>query len=149
MRILFISDNFPPEVNAPATRTFDHCREWVKKGHKVTVLTCAPNFPKGKVYPGYKNSLYNTTYVEGIKVIRLWTYITENKGFFKRVLDYSSFAFMAILAGIFIKTDRIVTTSPQFFVNFSGLVLKLVKRRPWVLELRDIWPGPFIGGVNG
>jgi hypothetical protein len=58
MHILFLTDNFPPEVNAPASRTFEHCREWVKAGEKVTVITCAPNFPKGKVFPGYKNKLW-------------------------------------------------------------------------------------------
>ena len=46
MHILFLTDNFPPEVNAPASRTFEHCREWVKAGHQVTVVTCAPNFPR-------------------------------------------------------------------------------------------------------
>ena len=57
MRILFLTDNFVPEVNAPATRTYEHCIEWVKEGVDVTVITCAPNFPHGKVYKGYKNKL--------------------------------------------------------------------------------------------
>ena len=52
MHILFLTDNFPPEGNAPATRTFEHAREWVKKRHKVTVITCAPNFPEGTVFEG-------------------------------------------------------------------------------------------------
>jgi hypothetical protein len=52
VHILFLTDNFPPEVNAPASRTFEHCREWVKAGHRVTVITCAPNFPKGRVFDG-------------------------------------------------------------------------------------------------
>ena len=50
MKILFLTDNFPPEVNAPATRTYEHCKEWVKQGEEVTVITCTPNFPQGKVY---------------------------------------------------------------------------------------------------
>ncbi len=57
MHILFLTDNFPPEGNAPATRTFEHTREWVKQGHEVTVITCAPNFPEGKVFDGYQNKL--------------------------------------------------------------------------------------------
>ena len=48
MHVLFLIDNFPPEVNAPASRTFEHCRAWVRSGHQVTVITCAPNFPKGQ-----------------------------------------------------------------------------------------------------
>ncbi|HIP45064.1 MAG TPA: glycosyltransferase WbuB, partial [Sulfurospirillum arcachonense] len=93
MKILFITDNFPPETNAPATRTHEHCKEWVKKGVEVTIITCAPNFPQGKVYEGYKNKFYQTEVIEGIKVIRVWSYITANEGFAKRVLDYVSFSF--------------------------------------------------------
>jgi len=58
VHILFLTDNFPPEVNAPASRTFEHCREWVKARHRVTVITCAPNFPKGKVFDGYRNRFW-------------------------------------------------------------------------------------------
>ena len=58
MRILFLSHYFPPEVNAPATRTFEHCQHWVRQGHKVTVISCVPHQPMGKVYPGYKNRFF-------------------------------------------------------------------------------------------
>lgn len=71
MRILFLTDNFPPEVNAPASRTYEHCKEWVRAGADVTVITCAPNFPQGKVYEGYKNKLYQKEIIDGIKVIRV------------------------------------------------------------------------------
>ncbi|MEM8647186.1 MAG: glycosyltransferase WbuB, partial [Pseudomonadota bacterium] len=67
MHILFLTDNFPPEVNAPASRTFEHCRQWVRDGHQVTVITCAPNFPKGQVFDGYRNRLWQTEEMEGIK----------------------------------------------------------------------------------
>ena len=56
MHILFLTDNFPPEGNAPATRTFEHAREWVDKGHKLTVISCAPNFPEGKVFEGTRTN---------------------------------------------------------------------------------------------
>ena len=97
MHILFLTDNFPPEVNAPASRTFEHCREWVKAGHRVTVITCAPNFPKGRVFDGYRNRLWQREQVEGIEVIRVWSYITANEGFTRRVMDYLSFMMSAIL----------------------------------------------------
>lgn len=144
MKILFITDNFPPEVNAPASRTYEHCKEWVKRGIEVTVITCAPNFPQGKVYEGFKNRLYSSEIIDGIKVIRVWSYITANAGFLKRVLDYVSFAFMAFWAGLFQKTDVIIVTSPQFFTTFTGFSLSMVKRRPWVFELRDLWPESII-----
>jgi len=140
MKILFISDNFPPEVNAPASRTYEHCREWVKQGADVTVITCAPNFPHGKIYEGYKNRLFSRETVDGIEVIRVWSFIAANAGFFKRILDYLSFAFAAFWAGLFQKADVIVATSPQFFTTFTGCALSVCKRKPWVFELRDFWP---------
>ncbi|TBW30435.1 glycosyltransferase family 4 protein [Gramella sp. KN1008] len=144
MKLLFLTDNFPPEVNAPANRTYEHCKEWVKSGVDVTVITCAPNFPKGEVYPGYKNKLYQKEVIDGIKVIRVWSYITANEGFVKRILDYISFAIMAFFAGLFVRTDLIIATSPQFFTAVSGYMLSFFKRKKWVVEVRDLWPESII-----
>lgn len=141
MHILFLSDNFPPEVNAPASRTYEHCREWVKEGHKVTVITCAPNFPTGKIFEGYKNRLWQREDVAGIEVVRVWSYVTANEGFLKRTADYLSFMVSAILAGVFVRRpDVIVGTSPQFFTAVAAHVVGALRRTPWVFELRDIWP---------
>ena len=140
MKILFLTDNFPPEVNAPASRTFDHCREWAKNGDEVTVITCAPNFPQGKVYPGYKNKFWQEERIEGISVIRVWSYIVANKGFLKRTLDFISYSVSSFFAGLFVKSDLIVATSPQFFTALSGRALSFWKRTPWVMEVRDLWP---------
>lgn len=140
MRILFLTDNFPPEVNAPANRTYEHAKEWVKRGVEVTVITCAPNFPRGKVFGGYKNKLYQKEIIDGIKVIRVWTIITANKGTIKRICDYSSYAIMAFFAGLFKKTDVIIATSPQFFTALCGRWLSFIKRKPWIMEVRDLWP---------
>lgn len=141
MHILFLSDNFPPEVNAPASRTFEHCREWVRAGHKVTVITCAPNFPGGQLFGGYKNKLWQSETVAGIRVIRVWSYITANEGFAKRILDYLSYMFTATIAGLFVRrVDVVVGTSPQFFTAVAAWLVAACKRVPWVFELRDIWP---------
>ena len=120
MKILFLSDNFPPEVNAPATRTYEHCKEWVRCGAEVTVITCVPNFPQGKVYKGYRNKLYQSEIIDGIRVIRVWSYITVNEGFLKRTLDYISFSVSSFFVGLFQRTDIIIATSPQFFTALSG-----------------------------
>jgi len=114
LKILFLTDNFYPEMNAPANRTYEHCREWVKMGMDVTVITCVPNFPAGKVFPGYKNKLYQKEFIDGIKVIRVWSFITANTGTFKRIVDYISFAFMAFIISIFVRTELIIATSPNF-----------------------------------
>ncbi|MFA7272763.1 MAG: glycosyltransferase family 4 protein [Crocinitomicaceae bacterium] len=140
MRILFLTDNFPPEVNAPATRTYEHCKEWVKAGMKVTIITCAPNFPEGKIYAGYKNKLIQKETIDGIKVIRVWTYVTANEGQVKRILDYLSFMVASFLVGLFVKTDVIIGTSPQFFTAISARWLSFWKRKPWIMEVRDLWP---------
>jgi glycosyltransferase involved in cell wall biosynthesis len=149
-RILFLTDNFPPEVNAPATRTYEHAREWVEKGFKVTVITCAPNFPHGKVYEGFKNKLISREEKDRIKVIRVWTYITANEGFLKRILDYISFAVMAFFVGFWVRTDIIVATSPQFFTAVAGRWLSFFKFKPWIMEVRDLWPESIaaVGAMN-
>lgn len=140
MKILFLTDNFYPEVNAPASRTYEHAREWVKAGHEVTVITCVPNFPKGKVFDGYKNKLWQKEAIDGIEVIRVWSYIAANKGFVRRTLDFISFSVTSFLAGLFVKVDVIVATSPQFFTALSGRTLSFWKRVPWIMEVRDLWP---------
>ena len=144
MRILFLTDNFPPESNAPATRTFEHCSKWVDMGYKVTVITCHPNFPEGKIHEGYSNKIYDISNMGGIKVIRVVTYVASNKGFSKRILDYLSYAVSSFIFGLFVRTDIIVATSPQFFTALSARLLSLFKNKPWVMEVRDLWPDSIV-----
>ena len=150
MRILFLTDNFPPETNAPATRTYEHCLRWIDMGYKVTVITCFPNFPKGKVFEGYTNKLYQKENIDGITVIRVWSYIAENNGFVKRIIDYVSYAVTSFFFGLFVKTDLIIATSPQFFTAISGRMLSVFKRIPWIMEVRDLWPDSIaaVGSMN-
>jgi len=145
MHILFLTDNFPPEGNAPASRTYEHAREWVKLGHEVTIITGAPNFPEGKVYEGYKNDWYSKELLDGIEVRRVKTYITANEGFVKRILDFVSFMVSGFIAGLFVKKpDVIIGTSPQFFTAVGAWALAAVRFKPFVFELRDIWPASII-----
>lgn len=141
MHILFFSHYFPPEGNAPATRTYENCKRWVELGHQVTVVTCAPNCPAGVVYNGYKNKLYQRETVDGIDLIRVWTYIAANKGTFKRIANYASYTMSSVVASLGLgRPDIIVATSPQFFCGWSGVLTRLWKRVPFVLEIRDLWP---------
>jgi glycosyltransferase involved in cell wall biosynthesis len=141
MRILFLSHYFPPEVNAPASRTYEHCRQWVRDGHEVTVVTCVPNHPAGKIFAGYRNRVHQTETKDGITIVRLWTYITPNEGFFRRSLNYVIFMIMTIGAAPFLaKCDVVLTTSPQFFNGLAGYFVGRLKRVLWVLEIRDLWP---------
>ena len=141
MHILFLSHYFPPEVNAPATRTYEHCRRWVKAGHRVTVVTCAPNCPHGKVFDGYRNRWRQEEMMAGIHVIRIWTCLAANKGFFWRILNYLTYMLSATLQALLVRdADLIVATSPQFFCGWAGVLTKWLKRKPFVLEIRDLWP---------
>lgn len=145
MRILFLSDNFPPETNAPATRLHEHATRWVRAGHDVTVITCAPNFPEGKLFAGYENRWRQVETIDGIRVVRVKTYITANEGFVRRTLDYMSFMVTGFVAGLFEKrTDVVVSTSPQFFCALGTWALSGVRRLPWVFELRDLWPASIV-----
>jgi glycosyltransferase involved in cell wall biosynthesis len=141
MKILFLSHYFPPEVNAPATRTYEHCRRWVELGHEVTVVSCVPHHPMGKAYPGYSNKWIQTEYKDGIKAIKVLTYITANEGFVKRTWNYVFFMIMAVLVAPFLpRADMVISTSPQFFNGLAGYFVSRIKRCPWVLEIRDLWP---------
>lgn len=145
MRILFLSDNFPPEGNAPATRLYEHAIRWVRDGHEVTVITCAPNFPEGKLFAGYVNRWRHVEMLDGIRVVRVKTYITANEGFLRRTLDYMSFMLMSFLMGLFERRpDVVVATSPQFFCAVGGWALALARWRPFVFELRDLWPASIV-----
>src|SRR5262249_21369552 len=131
--------------NAPATRTYEHARAWVAEGHDVTVLTNVPNFPTGQVFPGYRNRLWQRETMDGVRVVRVWTYITANEGFLLRSLDYLSFALTGVIPGLFLRRpDVVVATSPQFFTALAGCVLAGIKRRPFVFELRDLWPDSIV-----
>jgi glycosyltransferase involved in cell wall biosynthesis len=118
----------------------------------VTVITCAPNFPSGKVFNGYRNRLWQAEDMEGMRVIRVWSYIARNDGFTKRIIDYLSFMVAACLAAIFVRrVDVIIGTSPQFFTACAAYATSVLKRRPWIFELRDIWPESIrtVGAMDG
>ncbi len=145
MKILFLSDNFAPEGNAPASRTHEHAVQWVRDGHDVTVITTAPNFPEGAVFSGYRNRWYATERMDGIKVVRVKSYIAANAGFARRILDYLSFMVTGAIAALFSpKPDILVTTSPQFFCAVAGWIVSHIRRVPWVFELRDLWPASIV-----
>jgi glycosyltransferase involved in cell wall biosynthesis len=144
MHILVLSDNFVPEQNAPALRTRDHCRRWAEEGHQVTVITTVPNFPVGEPQYGYKNKWRQEETIDGIRVVRVWSYMAPNEGVFRRSLDFLSFAVMACIAGRREQPNVIVATSPQLLTGLAGHWLSRAKRVPWIFEVRDMWPDSVI-----
>jgi glycosyltransferase involved in cell wall biosynthesis len=146
MRILFLSHYFPPEVNAPASRTYDHAKRWVQEPDiKVTVITNHPNHPNGILYPGYQNRWVTREEKDGVDVYRVKTYLAPNKGFLRRTLNYLFFMVASVIAAIRLpKPDVVVATSPQFFCAVAGYLVSRMKKSPFVFELRDIWPESII-----
>lgn len=140
MNVLFFSHYYLPEGNAPATRVSALAERWVKAGHQVTVVTCAPNVPNGIVYEGYRNRRTSEV-LNGVKIERVKTYIAPNKGAVRRLFNFVSYFFSALWTSLRLpKADVCIATSPQIFCGYVGVWYKRLRRVPLVVEIRDIWP---------
>lgn len=142
LRILYLSQYFPPEMGAPSARVYELSRRWAAQGAQVTVLTGFPNHPTGIIPKEYRGYRYLKEEKDGIKVIRTYVLAAPNQGFFKRILCYMSFMFSSIIQGTHRvgKQDLIIATSPQFFVGIAGYIISRLKKTPFVFEVRDLWP---------
>ena len=114
-------------MGAPAARVHELSRAWVRRGHKVTVLTAFPHHPTGIIPEGYRGRRMMRESVDGIEVLRTWVYATPNKGFAKRLISYISFMCSALVLGLpwarRRRFDAVVATSPQFFVAVAGWLI--------------------------
>jgi glycosyltransferase involved in cell wall biosynthesis len=129
---------------------YERARYWARWGHSVVVITCAPNFPEGRVYPGYQNRWRHTEILDGIRVVRVKSYITANSGTLRRMLDYLSFLPAAFCAGLFEEADVVAATSPQMFAALAGAMAAFCLRRNFLLEISDLWPESIlaVGAMN-
>lgn len=144
MKILYVSQYFPPEMGAPAARAAELSRHWAAAGHDVTVLTGFPNHPTGVVPPEYRSKLRRLVVREktdGVNVVRTWLLPFPNRKAHERMLNYSSFCASAATTGLFLsRPDVVIATSPQLLVALSGWWLARCKRVPFIFEVRDLWP---------
>ena len=144
MKILYISQYFPPEMGAPAARADELSRHWAAAGHEITVLTGFPNHPTGVVPPEYRHKirrLVGREQTDGVNVVRTWLLPFPNRKAHERMLNYSSFCVSAASTGLFLKRpDVVIASSPQLLVGLSGWWLARWKRVPFVFEVRDLWP---------
>jgi len=143
MRILYLSQYFPPEAGATQTRAYEMASNWVRLGHSVTMLTEFPNHPSGIIPQEYKSKLIERSDLDGIDIIRVWVNASPIKNYRNRMLFYLSYMLNAIVAGLFFVRGRynlIYATSPPLFVGGAALVLSYLKRTPMVFEVRDLWP---------
>lgn len=142
MRLLYVSQYFPPEPGAPAARVHELSREWVRRGHDVTVLTGFPHHPVGLKRPGDRGVLFRREDVDGIRVERTYVYAVPNQGTLRRMLSYASFAGSAALLGAarLPRPDVVIATSPQLLCGAAGWWLSRAFGVPFVFEVRDLWP---------
>jgi glycosyltransferase involved in cell wall biosynthesis len=144
VKILYISQYFPPEMGAPAARAAELARHWVSDGHEVTVLTGFPNHPTGIVPREYRRRfrrLVSRENVDGVNVVRTWLLPLPNRKAHERVLNYGSFCLSAAATGLFVsRPDVVIATSPQLLVGLAGWWLARWKNVPFVFEVRDLWP---------
>jgi len=144
MKILYVSQYFPPEMGAPAARAAELSRHWAAAGHDVTVLTGFPNHPTGVVPPEYRarsRRIVVRERIDGVEVVRTWLLPFPNRKAYERMLNYGSFCASAAIAGLFLsRPDVVIATSPQLLVGISGWWLARCKRVPFVFEVRDLWP---------
>ena len=139
MKILLLTQWFDPE---PTFKGLAFAKELKRQGHEVQVLTGFPNYPGGKIYSGYKLKLYQREEIEGICILRVALYPNHDSSALKRILNYISFAFMAMLFGIFTtrKADVIYAYHPPLTVGIAALFIKFFRRIPIVYDIQDMWP---------
>jgi colanic acid biosynthesis glycosyl transferase WcaI len=144
MKILYVSQYFPPEMGAPAGRAAELSRLWAEDDHEVTVLTGFPNHPTGIVPAKYRRKFRRLVAREiyhGVNVIRTWLLPFPNRKPYERMLNYSSFCASSAITGLFLhRPDVVIATSPQLLVGLSGWWLARCNGVPFVFEVRDLWP---------
>ncbi len=141
MKILVLSYFSPPEFSAAASRVFDNARVWAASGHDVTILTSIPNYPKGRVFPGYRYRLTQRETREGVRIVRVASWIASNRTTLGRLCGYLSLTLSQILlnfrAG---PADVVIGSSPPLFTAFGAWIVSRLRRVPFIFEVADLWP---------
>jgi len=142
MRIAYVCHYFPPEPAAPAARVHEFSRAWVQAGSVVSVITTFPNHPLGRIPAAYRGRWWSTERLDGIRVLRCWLYAVPNRGIGRRGLDHLSFMLTCLLFGLprLGSVDLVIASSPTLFSAVAAWLIARVKRVPFVLEVRDLWP---------
>lgn len=146
MHILYVSQYFPPEVGAGSARAFELAKHWVHAGHRVTALTGFPSYPTG--WNGNGNGAHPPPELtasqecgDRLRVIRTWAMGVGSRTPRERLMAWSSFSLSSSLRGIAIpKPDVVVASSPPLTVGMTGWWLSRLKRKPFVFDVRDLWP---------
>ncbi len=147
MHIAILNQDFPPETGAGPARITELAREWIARGHQVSVVTGFPNrkLPgqrDGTVPPPYRGRLCMTEDWDGIRVHRSWLFASPRREFAFTLVNYLTFAATSLvnaLAGL-PRPDVLIASGPPYFQQFSGALAALARGIPLVIEVRDLWP---------
>jgi glycosyltransferase involved in cell wall biosynthesis len=141
MNIVIISQYFQPERSAASNRISNLVKAWVGN-HNLTVISQVPNYPEGKIYPGYSMKWCFQEDIDSVHVLRTWVVTTRNSGSFRRFTNYLSFLFSSVVVGMWRlkETDCILASSPQLLNGLAGYFLSIWKRCPFIFDVRDLWP---------
>lgn len=139
VRVLLLTQWFDPE---PTFKGMVFARELVRQGFEVEVLTGSPNYPGGKVYPGYRIKLLQREVIDGVQVTRVPLYPNHGQSASKRVLNYASFAASSLVYGLFMarRADVIYAYHPPLTVGITASLLRFFRRIPVVYDIQDMWP---------
>lgn len=142
LRLLILTQYFPPETGAPQARLSEMALLLKEKGVDVTILTAMPNYPAGVIFDGYKGKWFVRDTWRDLPVIRSFIYPTQKPALVPRLLNYFSFVISSTLAGIFMagKADIILVESPPLFLGMAAFVLKVLKRAKLIFNVSDLWP---------
>jgi glycosyltransferase involved in cell wall biosynthesis len=142
LKLLILTQYFPPEVGAPQNRLFEIAVRLKKLGVDVTILTAMPNYPQMKIHEGYEGKKYVYEEIEGIPVHRASIYLPKNKSIIQRLLNYFSFVYSSAKIGIHKigEVDVIMCESPPLFLGYSALYLKRKKNAKLIFNVSDLWP---------
>jgi colanic acid biosynthesis glycosyl transferase WcaI len=149
VKILYVSQYFPPEMGAPAARAAELAQHWANAGHAVSILTGFPNHPTGVVPAEWRSRHRQLTFhekvgnekVSQVDVYRTWLWPLPNRKAHERMRNYASFFVSSALLGMTLpRPDVIIATSPQLLVGLAGWWLAFARRIPFVFEVRDLWP---------
>ncbi len=142
MKILYVSQYFPPEIGAPAARVSELSQEWQRDGEDVTVLTAFAHHPVGIKALGDRWRLTRRELARGVRLVRTYVWATPNAGVARRMISYASFMISAVVIGFWRvgRPDVVIATSPQLLCGCAGYILARAKRAPFVFEVRDLWP---------
>lgn len=146
MKILLVSFYYEPEMGAAPSRITNLAKGLKASGMDVDVLTSLPNYPKGRIFDGYRRRFSMKEQIDGINVYRYWTYATVSKNPFKRVLAMTSYATTMWRFVLKRKTinsyDRIIIQSPPILVAVSAMIIfKQLYGKNVILNVSDLWPG--------